>query len=140
MTILRSDNPWGDGRAAYCVAAQPVGALLFRGCVIRFEDVGDGPYILADGSHRCVGVGEVRVDGNGKIEILAKDAATPSVVTMHVTTDETFAKAGFFVGPSGGAGTTVPMFGHRDGGTYHGLTPGLYGTGRNIWCSWWSLA
>lgn len=137
MSIVRRHVP--DPGSPFVHPARGVDGMQFRGCCVRFEDQAQGPYILYDSAHHCVGVGEVRVTDTGRIEIVAADGGGKPIVAMHVTVDDSFAKAGFFVGPSGGAAITVPVFGHRSGAAYTGLTAGLYGAGRNIWCTWWTL-
>jgi hypothetical protein len=137
VTYAHRDFPALDQvRAPFCYPPEASGRLQVRGCCIRFEDSAEGPYILADSSHRCVGVGEVRVlDGTGRIEIISSEDVG-AIISCHVTVDESFATAGFNVGPSGGAEATVVQFGHRSGTAYHGLSAGLYAVKRNIWCSW----
>jgi hypothetical protein len=141
MGIARADRPWDDERAAACWPALrfPDSPLIIRGCIIRFESLAAGPYILADSSHKCVGVDRVQVTDGGVIEVYASDTTIGNVFYFGTSCDNDFAKAGFFMGPSGGAGRTVAEFTNRDGAFLHGLKAELYGGGRNINCVWLSL-
>jgi hypothetical protein len=137
--VVRSDVPADDpARSPWCLPAKLVDGLLFRACVIRFEDHADGPYVHADSSHRNYGVGKVQVLDSGRIEIYAA-GPVGAIASVHLNVDESFARDGYSVGASGGAGLTVAVFGHRSGTSVTGMNTGLYAPGRNIWCSWWGL-
>jgi hypothetical protein len=138
VIVVRSHT--ADPSSPFVHPAADIGPLRFRGGCIRFEDQAQGPYILFNAAHHCVGIAEVRVYDTGRIEILAADANTGPIVAVHLTADESFSRDGFSVGASGGKGLTVVEFGHRSGGVFDGLTAGLYGPRRNIWCTWWSVA
>jgi hypothetical protein len=134
----------GAGVTGYMTGSEPIsGNTAIGGCVIRFDTLSSSgksviPHIYTNAAHHCVGITSVHADwANGDL-VVASDQSVVS--TILVGADESFAKKGLFVGPSGGGATTrIRIYDV----THHKIPAyslKLYGPGMNLWiiAVWWT--
>ena len=128
--------------SGYISPASTSNPVALGGCVIRFDTLSASgksviPRIHANASHHCVGITSVRADwANGDLVVTSDESV---VTTILVGTDESFAKRGLFVGPSGGGKETRIRIYDMQHHKIPAYSLKLYGPSMNLWliAVWW---